>query len=96
MLSAGCGGGVFHGLFGAVSHAFAAFYAQDVVDYRVAFGILCDGADRAQTDEGTDVVVRADVFVYLYHSRNFFRKFSEWTVFCKTDFICPILEGRGD
>lgn len=80
-------GKLFHGFFGAVPHTFAAFYAQGVVYYRIALCILRYGADRAQTDEGTDVVVWADFFVYLYHSRNFFRKFSEWTVFCKTDFI---------
>lgn len=71
------GTGVFHGFFGAVPHTFAAFYAQGVVYYRIALCILRYGADRAQTDEGTDVVVWADFFVYLYHSRNFFRKFSE-------------------
>ena len=56
-----------HGLFGAFADAFAAFDAELVVNDGIAFGVLRDGADGADFDQGTDVVVGTDVFIYLYH-----------------------------
>lgn len=63
--------GFVHGFFGAVSDAFATFDAFVVVDYRIAVGALGYGSDRADPDEGTEVVVGTEGSIEVYHDMYF-------------------------
>lgn len=38
-----------------------------MVNHRIAFGILCYSSYRAYFYKRTDVVVRTNIFIYLYH-----------------------------
>jgi len=47
-----------------------------MVDYRIALGILRYRPDGTDAYERTDVIVRAEILVYLYHvTEKFFCKF---------------------
>lgn len=64
--------GLAHGLFGAFADAFAALDAEGVVDDGVSLGVLGDGAHGTCLNQWTHMVVRTNVFIYLYHSCLFF------------------------
>lgn len=60
-----------HGFLGAFPDAFATLDAESVVYDRVSLWVLRDGSYRTCLYEGTDVIVRADGFVDLYHGSVF-------------------------
>lgn len=76
-----------HCPLGAFSHAFATLDAFVIIYHRETFGVLGDSSDRTRFNQRTNVVVRAYIFVHLYHNRIFFHKISPLVLFDKTDFI---------
>lgn len=58
---------LLHRFFRALTDALPAFNAQRIVNHRKSFGVLGNGADRASFDQRADMVVRANILVYLYH-----------------------------
>ena len=66
-----------HRSFGAVLDTCTAFYAEAVVHDRISVPVLGYGVNGAQSDERTHMIVRAGVFIYVYHC----------VVFCKYNVI---------
>lgn len=60
-----------HGFLGAFTDTFAAFNAESVIYDRKTFGILGNRTYGTCLDQGTDVVVGADIFVDDYHGSCF-------------------------
>lgn len=50
-----------------MSDAFATFDTFVVIDYRIAVGALRNGSYRTQTDKRTQMVVRTEVPINVYH-----------------------------
>lgn len=63
---------MLHGFLGAFADTFPAFDAESVIYDRKTFGILGNRTYGACLDQGTDVVVWADIFVDNYHGSCFF------------------------
>lgn len=85
-----------HRSFGAVLDTCTAFYAEAVVHDRISVPVLGYGVNGAQSDERTHMIVRAGVFIYVYHCVVFFANIMSLALIVKFEIMwrwCGILQG---